>query len=153
MHPHEEAFIERFVHRHYRDRYIAKGGILREHYWHELQARLDPRCVLELPSNLHLLDRILPVFRAIAPSELATCLSAIEELHEREVTFQELEDWEATVLSFRAGELAYYQSEFCMTTYRCLLIESEPVRRRARSILESLSREQKEKDRPRRSRR
>lgn len=135
MTPHEEKFIRAFVHRDYRQRYMAKGRVIRDHLWHELPCRLDSRSAVELPKNVRTPNQILQVLHALTSSKTATCLSAMSELDGQEVQLNALEDWEGTIVSVIPGELAYYQSEVCSDTVRCLLVAKSSLRARAKTLL------------------
>ena len=105
MHEHEEKFIRAFLREPYRGRCLYKGGIPRTELWH--LGHFDARRTFELPNNVHLVDRIVPVLRELTASRDAVLISAHREHDGAIVELDQLEDLDGTIVSLDAGRIAY----------------------------------------------
>jgi len=139
MDPHEVAFIAAFLTKAYRERCLAKKGLPREDLWHVLPSKLNDRKKFELPNNVHRPDRILKALRPLSPVETGFCISALPEIDGNTITMQDFTDLEGTIVSFIPGKLAYYQSEFGLPTFQCLLVRDPGLEKKAAAVLKDVS--------------
>ncbi len=138
MEPHEEAFIDSFLVRPYRERCIAKKGLPRDDLWHVLADKLDDRYTYWLPSNIHRPKRVMKVLRRLSKVDSGYCISADEEYEGRVVAADDLGDWEATIVSFVPGKFALYQAEYSIPTPMCILVRNRKVQANVAKIIEQV---------------
>ena len=139
MDHHEVAFITAFLTKAYRERCLAKKGLPREDLWHVLPSKLNDRKTFELPNNVHLPDRILKALRRLYPVETGFCISADSAIDGTTITMNDFTDLEGTIVSFIPGKLAYYQSEYGLPTFQCLLVRDPKLEKIAPAVLNDVS--------------
>ena len=135
MENHEEQFIPAFLERRYRDRCLAKKGIPRGDLWHVLPEKLDDRKTVELPSNVHVAERIIPVLRHLTRAESGFRISADPGKDGSRIDLGDLDNSDGTIVSVIPGKLAYYQAEHGSPTFQCLLISDAEQMKDAVSAL------------------
>lgn len=144
----EEAFIRRFLIAAYRERYLAKKGIPRQDLWHTLVSKLRASRTVELPNNVHVPSRFLPVLPKICSVDTGMCISAHSELDATRIAIDDSLDHEGTIVSFIPGKLALYQSEASLPrTYQAILTDSPAMKARVASMLDAASTRFKRLDR------
>jgi len=96
--------------------------------------------MFELPNNVHVPGRIIPVLRQLTRRTTARLLSADPDLDGTEIQLSELPDLEGTIVSIEAGELALYQTEHALPrSFHFLLVRDPELRRRVPGILAAAS--------------
>ncbi len=150
MHHGEEAFIRRFLIAAYRERCLAKKGIPRRDLWHRLAWEFRPNRTVELPNNVHVPSRILPVLRKFCKVDVGVCISAHEELDLTSISMEKSLDHEGTIVSFIPGKLALYRSEAALPrTFQAILTDDPTVKARLTAMLDAASAHYKTVDRAR----
>ncbi len=139
MGPHEEAFINSFLVKPYRERCIAKKGLPRRDLWHVLVDKLDDRYAYRLPGNIHRPKRVMRVFSGLVKLESGYCISADEEYEGKVISAGDLGDREATIVSFVPGKLALYQAEYSVPTPMCLLVRDRKMQAKVTKVVEQVS--------------
>lgn len=150
MDAHEKMFINKFLTAAYRDRCVAKKGIPRSDLWHLLVSKLDPRRCVELPNNVHVAERIIPVLRELCSASTGVCISADRNIDGASLRLEESVDHEGTTVSYAPGELAFYQSEGALPrTFQAMLIDDPGLKSKAERLFDEAHARYKALDRGR----
>jgi len=129
MNEHEEQIVRAFTSKRFQEKCLWRGSIERSKLWHELAHQLEESRSFELPNNLHVPERIIPVLRRFTSIATGYCISAHEEWDGRAVEIDAMPEMEATVVSIVPGRVAYYQGEYELNTARYLLLSDPKLSR------------------------